>query len=89
MAKFCSLTVLLLLLGVSCSSAALDPHFYDKTCPQAETIIHQAVRSAAVSDSKVPARILRMFFHDCFVRVMCSVPYISTVGIAVSILKVH
>ncbi|KAF2315701.1 hypothetical protein GH714_040230 [Hevea brasiliensis] len=46
----------------------LDAHYYDQTCPQAETIILDTVRNAIVHDPKVPARILRMFFHDCFIR---------------------
>ncbi|KAI3471090.1 hypothetical protein Pfo_027753 [Paulownia fortunei] len=63
-----SLSILLLLVGISQSGAILDAHYYEKTCPQAENIIHQAVRSATTYDPKVPARILRMFFHDCFIR---------------------
>ncbi|KAK6117547.1 hypothetical protein DH2020_048702 [Rehmannia glutinosa] len=63
-----SLNILLLLVTISQSGAILDPHYYDKTCPQAENIINQAVRNATKYDPKVPARILRMFFHDCFIR---------------------
>ncbi|KAM7272867.1 hypothetical protein ACFE04_027531 [Oxalis oulophora] len=48
--------------------AILDTHYYDKTCPQAEQIISESVRYASKHDPKVPARILRMFFHDCFIR---------------------
>ncbi|XP_057951862.1 peroxidase 66 [Malania oleifera] len=57
-----------LLISVSLSKAALDAHYYDQTCPQAEKIIAEAVRDASAHDSKVPPRILRMFFHDCFIR---------------------
>ncbi|XP_020546918.1 peroxidase 66 isoform X2 [Sesamum indicum] len=39
-----------------------------KTCPQVEDIIYTSVRNATANDLKVPARILRMFFHDCFIR---------------------
>ena len=53
----------------SMSQAELDAHYYDKTCPQAEKIISDTVLSASKFDPKVPARILRMFFHDCFIRV--------------------
>ncbi|KAL2334576.1 hypothetical protein Fmac_015789 [Flemingia macrophylla] len=52
----------------SMSQAELDAHYYDKTCPQAEKIISDTVASASKFDPKVPARILRMFFHDCFIR---------------------
>ncbi|KAK6117750.1 hypothetical protein DH2020_048511 [Rehmannia glutinosa] len=63
-----SLNILLLLVAISQSGANLDTHYYDKTCPQAENIIYQVVRNATIYDPKVPARILRMFFHDCFIR---------------------
>ncbi|KAL9164568.1 hypothetical protein ABFS82_06G113200 [Erythranthe guttata] len=63
------MSILLLLVGIiSQSGAILDANYYEKTCPQAENIINQAVRKAAANDPKVPARILRMFFHDCFIR---------------------
>ncbi|KAM7494552.1 hypothetical protein LguiB_029161 [Lonicera macranthoides] len=42
----------------------LDSHYYDKTCPQAEDIILKTVRNASIYDPKVPARLLRLFFHD-------------------------
>ncbi|XP_011101165.1 peroxidase 66 [Sesamum indicum] len=64
----CSLNVLLILVGVSLSGAILDANYYHKTCPQAEDIVYTAVRNATIYDPKVPARILRMFFHDCFIR---------------------
>lgn len=51
------------------SNAALTSHYYGETCPQAEKIIFQTVYNASIYDPKVPARILRMFFHDCFIRV--------------------
>ena len=61
--------LLLLSIAVFQSQAALDAHYYDRTCPQAEFLIAQTVRNASIYDPKVPARILRMFFHDCFIRV--------------------
>ncbi|CAN8253367.1 unnamed protein product [Cochlearia groenlandica] len=50
------------------SEAALDPHYYNKSCPNAEKIILETVKNATLYDPKVPARLLRMFFHDCFIR---------------------
>ncbi|VVB15660.1 unnamed protein product [Arabis nemorensis] len=50
------------------SEAALDAHYYDRSCPTAEKIILETVRNATLYDPKVPARLLRMFFHDCFIR---------------------
>ncbi|KAG4939734.1 hypothetical protein JHK86_045875 [Glycine max] len=60
--------IFLFLTLSSMSQAELDAHYYDKTCPQAEKIISDAVHRASTFDPKVPARILRMFFHDCFIR---------------------
>jgi peroxidase len=60
----------LLLILISPSKAVLNnAHYYDQTCPQAEKIIFETVRNASMHDPKVPARILGMFFHDCFIRV--------------------
>ncbi|CAN8302225.1 unnamed protein product [Cochlearia groenlandica] len=50
------------------TEAALDAHYYDRSCPAAEKIILEAVKNATLFDPKVPARLLRMFFHDCFIR---------------------
>ncbi|XP_028768577.1 peroxidase 66-like [Neltuma alba] len=64
-----SLILLLTLLSVPLvSKAELYAHYYDQTCPQLEKIISEAVLNASKYDPKVPARILRMFFHDCFIR---------------------
>ncbi|KAL4595294.1 hypothetical protein ACB092_12G081500 [Castanea dentata] len=57
-------TIFSLLLMASLPTALLDAHYYDKTCPQAENIILGTVYNASMHDPKVPARILRMFFHD-------------------------
>lgn len=62
-------TVFSLLLMASLSTALLDAHYSDKTCPQAENFILDTVYNASMHDPKVPARTLRMFFHDCFIRV--------------------
>ncbi|XP_021908978.1 peroxidase 66 isoform X1 [Carica papaya] len=61
-------TIFLLLLTITHSNSKLDAHYYDQTCPQAEKIILQTVRNASIYDPRVPARLLRMFFHDCFIR---------------------
>ena len=61
--------LVLLSIAVFGSQAALDAHYYDQTCPQADFIVAQTIRNASIFDPKVPARILRMFFHDCFIRV--------------------
>lgn len=68
--------IFLLFTIFSLSKAELHAHYYDQTCPQLEKIVSETVLEASNHDPKVPARILRMFFHDCFIRV-CSLilPY--------------
>lgn len=68
-AQASKLIFFILLSSVFGSQAALNAHYYDQTCPQAEFIVAQTVRNASIYDPKVPARLLRMFFHDCFIRV--------------------
>ena len=48
---------------------ALQINFYSKTCPNAETIVRQIVQQRFAADKSVAAALLRMHFHDCFVRV--------------------
>ncbi|KAL5716128.1 peroxidase [Ranunculus cassubicifolius] len=47
---------------------ALSLNYYDKTCPNAEAAITSAVKKAMSNDRTVPAALLRMHFHDCFIR---------------------
>ncbi|XP_038887274.1 peroxidase N1-like isoform X2 [Benincasa hispida] len=42
--------------------------FYSSTCPQAESIVASTVRSHFQSDPRIAPGLLRMHFHDCFVR---------------------
>jgi len=49
---------------------ALSLNYYEKTCPDAEFIIAKAVKEAFEKDKTVPAAVLRMHFHDCFIRVI-------------------
>ncbi|KAK9103426.1 hypothetical protein Sjap_020680 [Stephania japonica] len=60
--------IFMISIQISINNAALDAAYYDQTCPQAEKIIAETVLNASSHDPKVPARILRMFFHDCFIR---------------------
>ncbi|XP_057803941.1 peroxidase 43-like [Salvia miltiorrhiza] len=42
--------------------------FYNKSCPNAETIVRSVVRQAAISDQNNIPALLRLHFHDCFVH---------------------
>lgn len=48
---------------------SLSYNYYEKTCPHAESIIAYAVKTATSKDKTVPAALLRLHFHDCFIRV--------------------
>lgn len=61
---------LMLMLVVCVSEGVLDGNYYTKTCPNAEKIILQTVYNASIHDPRVPPRLLRLFFHDCFIRVI-------------------
>lgn len=50
-------------------SAALSVDYYAETCPGAEAAVAEAVKRATKNDKTVPAAMLRLHFHDCFIRV--------------------
>nr|CAD1830540.1 unnamed protein product [Ananas comosus var. bracteatus] len=54
----------LLLVGVN----ALMVDYYAETCPGVEEAVEEAVKKATANDNTVPAALLRMHFHDCFIR---------------------
>ncbi|EXB81517.1 Peroxidase 64 [Morus notabilis] len=70
MAAIVSLLIfsLLVLLSISSFVNALNLNYYDHTCPQLEPAVTKAVKKAMSNDKTVPAALLRMHFHDCFIR---------------------
>ncbi|CAI0396163.1 unnamed protein product [Linum tenue] len=50
------------------SGAGLRTGFYDETCPDAEAIAFETLRKAVSKDRTVAAAVLRLHYHDCFVR---------------------
>ncbi|KAM0913053.1 hypothetical protein ACQ4PT_012415 [Festuca glaucescens] len=55
--------------GVIVQAALLKAHFYRHSCPAAEAVVRDIVQARVAEDpAALPARLLRLFFHDCFVR---------------------
>lgn len=47
----------------------LSSNYYHKTCPGVDHIVTNVVKNAVAKDKTIPAALLRMHFHDCFIRV--------------------
>ncbi|KAJ7566641.1 hypothetical protein O6H91_02G112700 [Diphasiastrum complanatum] len=46
----------------------LKHNFYEETCPNAESIVLAGVKKAQHQEARLPASLLRLHFHDCFVQ---------------------
>ncbi|XP_020098250.1 peroxidase 72-like [Ananas comosus] len=62
----------IVLSSISLASATnggyLYPQFYDRTCPKAQEIVRSIVAKAHAQDPRMAASLLRLHFHDCFVK---------------------
>ncbi|KAL7105048.1 hypothetical protein ACP275_07G021200 [Erythranthe tilingii] len=62
-------TILLCFLALGfCECGGLTNNFYCTSCPDAEKIVKKIINKHVANDATLPAKLLRMHFHDCFVR---------------------
>ena len=72
-AKSCQVLLLPLVLLLAGSSLAvadqLQVGYYSKTCPNVEALVREEMEKIMSAASSLAGPLLRLHFHDCFVRV--------------------
>ncbi|OAE19791.1 hypothetical protein AXG93_2774s1010 [Marchantia polymorpha subsp. ruderalis] len=61
-------SVLFFVFVAVAAEAQLSTSFYDSTCPHAASIVQAKVDAFVESDRGLAAALMRLHFHDCFVR---------------------
>lgn len=64
--------VIVQLLEMAAAQGGLQVGFYDQACPLAEQIVRTAVERGVQQDHGNAPGLIRLHFHDCFVRVCVS-----------------
>ncbi|KAG2627353.1 peroxidase 2-like [Panicum virgatum] len=68
LAARCALLLALAGAASAGGGVALSSAFYDASCPGAHDVVRRVVQDARVSDPRIPASLIRLHFHDCFVN---------------------
>jgi peroxidase len=76
-AKTSKIVVLMAFMAAALSSVSmasmanngLSYNFYNTSCPKAESTVRGVVQEIIGNDASMGAAFIRLFFHDCFVRV--------------------
>ncbi|KAL6610256.1 hypothetical protein ACP70R_040225 [Stipagrostis hirtigluma subsp. patula] len=68
LAAHCAVVLLVFAAAVHGGGPALSSTFYDASCPSAYNVVRRVIQDARVSDPRIPASLIRLHFHDCFVN---------------------
>lgn len=61
--------LLLAAVAATCARAQLHEKFYSESCPSVEDVVRKEMVRALSLAPSLAGPLLRMHFHDCFVRV--------------------
>lgn len=64
-----ALLVMASTISVARAQESLTTDFYDESCPSLYSIVNQQVKIAVKAEKQMAASLVRLHFHDCFVKV--------------------
>jgi len=68
--SFIKLISIICFLQISALNGQLRVGFYSESCHNVESIVSSMVKEASQREPRMPAILLRLHFHDCFVQVL-------------------